>query len=178
MNAWCCMNQTEREQVEAAIIVQRVAASTKMSKCVEDAKMVHRERGKSVPLKLKKVRMDMMGGVKWKRKVMDSKQARADEKETRVITGEGVAKYTTRILECPQCGNGKETAKMQLRLLQGLRDIHCKVCKHHARCGWYKCSCQVVWHHCTLHRVDPTKHTSTRHSKDAMAKRKCLQTPI
>lgn len=39
MRAWCCMNQTEKEQVEVAIIALRVAASAKMCKYVEEAKI-------------------------------------------------------------------------------------------------------------------------------------------
>ena len=43
---------------------------------------------------------------------------------------------------------------MQLRTKNGYRDLHCVACGMPSRCSLLKCQCKVVWHRCTVHRVD------------------------
>lgn len=54
MNTWCCMNQTEREQVEAAMMAQRIVAIAKTSRGIGDAKNEAQRRVQEPSTKLEK----------------------------------------------------------------------------------------------------------------------------
>ena len=69
-----------------------------------------------------------------------------------------VPTYQSRLIHCTRCNHPKETRWMQLRTVTGYRDINCANCKTHERCIQNWCQCKVTWHHCNLHRVDPTSH--------------------
>ena len=73
--------------------------------------------------------------------------------------------YNSRILRCTRCGEGQETAWMQLRSIEGFRAIHCKTCSMQERCLRNHCQCNKVWHHCAVHRIDPPYHRSRKAPK-------------
>ena len=76
------------------------------------------------------------------------------------------AKYESKMLTCTRCGAKQETKEMQLKVCAGLRAIHCNEnCGKQERVIKNRCSCDVIWHQCPLHRIDPPFHTSRRGAK-------------
>ena len=49
----------------------------------------------------------------------------------------------------------------------GFRAIHCKKCGKQERVHSNVCRCNVIWHHCPLHRVDPPQHNLEKLRKNA-----------
>lgn len=166
LNAWCCTSSNEVQGVERAICAQRVAAAVKRNSGIGQAKAAASEEAVETARKLKKVRIDM---AKCKRVRVRAEDAKGKERQTAEEGCQGVVEYGSRVFVCPKCGKGKETRGMHLRTQQGFKGFHCKQCKHHARCGWYECTCKRVWHHCTFQRADPIKHKSSRPQKSERA---------
>ena len=69
------------------------------------------------------------------------------------------------MLTCTRCGAKQETKEMQLKVCAGFRAIHCKNCGKQERVLKNRCSCEVIWRQCPLHRIDPPFHTSRRGAK-------------
>ena len=102
---------------------------------------------------------------------MEEAKANAEEKEVENLdthTNHPLTKQENSFAR--NVGKGREIARMQLRKKQGFRDIHCKSCKHHARCGDYLYECKAILHHCMTHWIDPSEHRSTRAPNDAKEK--------
>ena len=74
-------------------------------------------------------------------------------------------RYTFRKLACTRCGHQQETSWMQLRTHEGYRAVHCRNCGKQERSARNKCQCDVVWHQCSKHRVDPAEHKSRKAPK-------------
>ena len=56
---------------------------------------------------------------------------------------------------------------MQLRMDKGYRAIHCKQCKKQETVARTKCQCNLIWHRCEVHRIDPLTHYSRKGRKGA-----------
>ena len=63
---------------------------------------------------------------------------------------------------------------MQLRTTNGYRAIRCKSCRKQETVARTKCQCNIVWHRCKTHRIDPATHSSRKgrkgHNKNPKAK--------
>ena len=59
---------------------------------------------------------------------------------------------------------------MQLRTANGYRAIHCKGCKKQETVARTKCQCNVIWHRCETHRIDPATHSSRKGRKGVQKK--------
>lgn len=160
--------------MEKVICTQRVAMAAKTIKIVEEAKDAAGPHRNLANIQLKWARIDFASIIKWRRKEAVSVEAaqgrQRGEVETMHDSGSGgeaadVARHSSRKLACPVCGYTKETAKMQLRLKSGFRDLTCNMCTHRSRCGWWKCTCSTRWSQCMVHRIDLAQHASTRPPK-------------
>ena len=69
------------------------------------------------------------------------------------------------MIACTRCEAVQETKDKQLKVKAGFRAIHCKRCGKQERVAHNKCSCGIVWHQCTLHRVDPPEHCRNKGTK-------------
>ena len=78
--------------------------------------------------------------------------------------------YESRTLACSRCGTCQETKWMQLRTTNGYRAIHCKGCKKQETVARTKCQCDVIWHRCETHRIDPETHSSKKGRKGIQRK--------
>ena len=120
----------------------------------------------------KKARIATGATPKWKRcykvKAVDiSRQGELPQPDVQRGEAEDESRptYTSRILRCTRCGEGQETAWMQLKNLEGFRAIHCKACGMQERCIRNQCQCNKTWHHCVEHRTDPPFHRSRKAPK-------------
>ena len=52
--------------------------------------------------------------------------------------------------------------KQQLKVETGFRAIHCQKCGKQERVHSNKCACQIIWHQCQVHRVDPAAHSTKK----------------
>ena len=147
ISCWCVMSEKDGRLVETAILAQKIVAPAKICKFAEEQKTDAMMRSVEPSIKLNKTRIHMNRVIKWKRKVMGQVDADADGQRSGNFNTNKPPAYKTRKLTCPKCGTGRETARMQPRTKQGFRDIQCKICKRHARCGWFNV-CEVVWHQC------------------------------
>ena len=54
---------------------------------------------------------------------------------------------------------------MQLRTLIGYRAVHCRKCGKQELSPRNKCQCNILWHQCQMHRIDPKEHKSRKAAK-------------
>ena len=66
------------------------------------------------------------------------------------------------MIACTRCEALQETKDKQLKVKAGFRAIHCQRCGKQERVAQNKCSCGTIWHHCTLHRIDPLEHRAKK----------------
>jgi len=106
---------------------------------------------------LKKARIAIGATVKWEREYRglkdEERQARTDRHKS-----PNEVRYSSRMIACTRCGSQQETRSKQLKVEAGFRAIHCRKCGKQERVHSNKCACQLVWHQCQLHRVDPIAH--------------------
>ena len=95
--------------------------------------------------------------VRWKRS-LKAKFESEEETGTEEKRKEEEATYESRLLACTRCGAKQETTEKQLKINIGFRAIHCNKCGKQERVHSNRCSCNVVWHQCPSHRVDPPVH--------------------
>lgn len=107
----------------------------------------------------KKANVDLNSCPKWARSEGREETHEGHHEQARKQKG---LPCKSRMLTCPGCGEGIETATMQLLCLQGFRDIHCVRCKFHGRSKDLTCTCGCHWHLCDIHRQDPATHRSRR----------------
>ena len=129
INVWCVMGQVEKERVEEAICAQRTAATRKMQLSIAEAKKHALNTGAMPAIKLKRVKIDMAGCIKWSRSEKGDATGACQHDDARNGNSEQLRmqnrpRYASRLLTCPACGMQKETASMQLRTVFGYRDIH------------------------------------------------------
>ena len=97
--------------------------------------------------------------IRWKRNV--EKHAGQVEQDPSSSTHTKI-QYSSRLIGCTRCGTQRETSHMQLRTRYGYLAIYCNVCKSQDVCSHNLCQCNVIWHQCCIHRVDPGTHASRR----------------
>jgi len=85
-----------------------------------------------------------------------------DALEEEVAKNEGDVRYSSRRLACTKCGTEQETKEKQLKIKNGFRAIVCNKCGKQERVHSHKCSCDIIWHHCLLHKNDPQQHLIKR----------------
>ena len=103
--------------------------------------------------------------MRWKRNFaehIDSEEAKQEQEQDHPNTG---PTYESRLLSCTRCGHPNETSWMQLRSKKGFSAIHCRGCGLQQLSGRDKCQCDIVWHHCLSHRIDPAKYLSKKAPK-------------
>ena len=69
------------------------------------------------------------------------------------------------MLACTRCGRQQETIWMQLRTMIGYRGIHCRICGKQELYSRNICQCNIIWHQCKVHRIDPKEHRSRKADK-------------
>ena len=106
---------------------------------------------------LRIARIALGTSVRWKREIknkdnheMQTGSASSDSNEK--------AQYCSRLLACTRCGTEQETKDKQMRFKEGFRAINCKKCGKQERVHSNMCRCNVIWHHCPIHRIDPPQH--------------------
>ena len=109
VNAWCVMSGAEKARVEEAICAQRVAATRKLQLSIAEAKK-YALSTKTVPvIKLRRVKIDMTGCIKWSR----SEKGNAVGARQHDEAGNGDRdqpkihdrpRSASRLLTCPPCG--------------------------------------------------------------------------
>jgi len=166
MAAFCQTTQEEDDAIAEAIIRQKVGANPKVVKAHIEATKARSEEGQSQEILTlyRKAHIACGTTVRWKRSIADD--GLNDEEVQQVDQDQDDAPtYTSRLLSCIRCHHPNETSWMQLRSLKGFRAIHCRSCGYQQLSGRNKCQCGNVWHHCQVHRVDPTKHLSRKAPK-------------
>ena len=161
--AYCKLTGSEKEEVANAIMKQKVANNPKAEKQLAE----HRERrmqdqGSKIIIRIARVAVG--ASVRWQRKLTQKRSSGNRNKESNCTSEE--AQYHTRMIACTKCGVLQETKTMQLKNSAGFRAIHCKNCGRQERVLRNKCSCNAIWHQCTLHRVDPPFHSSKKGAKE------------
>ena len=168
--AYCKVTPQEGDRIIEAILKQKVGANAKNLKQYAD----YKERKKQdltdgnqdhMLMLVKKARLAKGAVVRWTRSIAERK--RHDEEETGDEHQEEdeSQKYVSRLLACTRCGQQQETIWMQLRTTLGYRGIHCRVCGKQELCARNKCQCDLIWHQCKLHRIDPSRHKSRKADK-------------
>ena len=162
--AYVKMSEQEKERVALSIISQKVGANPKNLRSYEEhLKRSKEETQDDVEYKttIKKAKVTLRNIVKWKRKRKeDDEEGDDDDKEGE--PSDVRRTYTSRKLRCSRCLTEIETKTMQLHTKEGFRGIHCTGCKRQDRCLYNLCQCDVIWHQCPVHCIDPPLHASTR----------------
>ena len=60
------------------------------------------------------------------------------------------------------CTAWTDTSTKQMWTGKGYRSIVCIECKHQSRTQDWECECQMLWHLCPIHKVDPLVHGARR----------------
>ena len=102
--------------------------------------------------------------VKWKREIKTEETNEIQTGSAETEEGEKV-RYCSRVLACTRCGTEQETKEKQLKVKARFRAIDCKKCGKQERVHSNICRCNIIWHHCPLHRVDPPQHNLGRIKK-------------
>ena len=102
----------------------------------------------------------MRNVVKWQRKRKEDEEGQEEEEKDELTSKQ--PEYSSRILRCTRCMAGIETRWMQLHTKEGFRGIHCAACKKQDRCLFNLCQCDMIWHQCPLHSIDPMTHSTTK----------------
>jgi hypothetical protein len=158
-NAIRTTTEHERRQIEIAIMRQRVGTSSKQASATMRSVHASRDEGEMLAVKLKRAKLDMKSTPQWSRTF-----------RTGLIEPVTVLRpYSSRMITCRACGQGKETAHMQLLMPNGFRGICCPGCHRQARVSKNLCQCQVIWHQCPTHKHDPAVHRSEKPSGSSSA---------
>lgn len=147
--------QEQLEAVETAIIIQRTSSTAKKVHDIRTQMKHSAEHGVVFTTKLNWAKLDLNAVVRWKRVTSGSLLAQSH-------TPPPAPAYRSRMIRCTTCDATRETAHMQLRTLRGYRSITCLNCKAHTHVGRSHCTCGLLWHQCTTHRIDPALHRSTK----------------
>ena len=110
---------------------------------------------------LRKARIAYGAPIRWKRE-MGKDDSTGDAHRKDDAKNEGEVRYSSRRLACTKCGAEQETKEKQLKIKNGFRAIVCSKCGKQERVHSHKCSCDIIWHHCLLHRNDPQQHLIKR----------------
>ena len=111
-------------------------------------------------IKVKKAKLAVRSIVEWKRI-----RKKEDEEEEEQAHNEKINEqpsYSSRLLMCMRCTTKIETKDKQLHTKEGFRGIYCPTCKKQDRCLFNLCQCEQIWHQCSIHRVDPGTHNTTK----------------
>lgn len=153
MKAHVAMHNEEKEHVLLCLIMQKAGMNSKIFQEIKAFKnrqsQVQDDQELSMKIKLQKVAFTTP--VKWRRTVATENQNHHE--------GEQAPEYRSRILRCTKCDHGQETCGTKLHSMTGFKDIYCLRCGKQERCIRNRCQCDVVWHQCLVHRIDP--HTAT-----------------
>lgn len=147
---------------------QQVANAPKAEKQLAE----HRELNKGNQHKSYLIRIGRIAvgaTVRWQRKTTTRSSSDRSPEE-----GDGTAervRYQTRMIACTRCVEQQETKAKQLKVSAGFRAIHCKRCGRQERVSTNKCSCNIIWHHCILHKIDPPVHLPNKGHKRKAAGR-------
>ena len=155
--AYCKMTRDEKGKVTDAIMKQKVANNPKAEKQLAE----HRERSKQdqeSKVIIRITRVATGASVRWQRKLSHRAGNGANPEEENCIKEE--VSYNTRMIACTRCSTKQGIKGMQLKISVGFRAIHCNNCGQQERVFRNKCSCDAIWHQCSIHRVDPPFHTS------------------
>ena len=173
--AFVDMTKHEREVVARSIFMQKIGHNNKAmkqydehQKRVSEAAEANQTTGddgndqreaKDNSMLIKINRVATRTAIRWKRITKESTEPTQSNHST---SADGRPTYTSRILPCSRCGNPKETSRMQLRTKLGYRAIHCRACGLQEVCSRSWCQCNIIWHQCTIHRIDPGVHASRK----------------
>ena len=119
-------------------------------------------------LLIKLARIAVGAAPRWKRTVVRAVGVGAgpgQEENHESHPSDAEAKYNSRMIACTQCSSWQETKWMQLRTKEGFRAVHCRTCGRQERALVNRCQCEVTWHHCPIHRLDPPIHKSRKGAK-------------
>ena len=125
----------------------------------EDARKDVDNHGNKILLRI--ARIAIGATVKWDRKFREPEDGESQDGKEQDENHDKV-KYSSRLLACTRCGSLQETKGKQLKVDVGFRAIHCKKCKKQERVHSNKCACDLIWHQCLVHRIDPTAHSSKK----------------
>ena len=148
--------QEEDQCMVEGMIAQKVGSSPKSNQAYKDFLRAKTEDSQ-LTIRVRIARMATKSIVRWKR--VRIKEGQQDD-QSKERTDQPA--YVSRLLTCSVCYEQQETRWMQLRTTNGFRAIPCKHCKFQEYTAKTKCQCEVRWHHCPLHRIDPPTHSSRR----------------
>ena len=156
---YCKVTPQERSTITEAILQQKVGANAKQIKQYaeyREAKEQDQINGnqETMVMLVRKARLAKGATVRWKRTYAEKKKQEGEESQGEDQEEEGQS-YESRMLACTRCGQQQETIWMQLRTILGYRGIHCRVCSKQELCSRNKCQCNIIWHQCKVHRIDP-----------------------
>lgn len=166
--AYCKQIEKEKEEVANAIMKQKVANNPKAEKQLAE----HRELNKGNQNRsylIRIARIAVGATVRWQRKITARSSSDRSPEE-----GDGIAErvlYQTRMIACTRCVEQQETKAKQLKVSAGFRAIHCKRCGRQENVSTNKCSCNIIWHQCMLHNIDPLVHLPNKGQKWKAARR-------
>ena len=155
----CEVDPLTMEDVEAAIVAQKVRCTAKQLKQFIDATQKVVVNGAFLTRKSK---VDVRSYPTWKRSEIERSDIEVEGKSEH--EGEGLG-YTNRRRTCPVCKGQVETAGMQLFTPLGFRYVNCTGCSTQGWSRGWLCECGVAWHTCPTHRCDPGAHRSTKTPK-------------
>jgi hypothetical protein len=174
--AYCQCTDAERDDIRRAIVGQKIGNNIKHMKQLKELEELQNrglnESETHHTMLFKKARIATGAAPRWtrnfkltddnlmQREVPDQQDEQRGSDATRQQP-----EYDSRIIKCTRCGDGQETDWMQLRSNEGFRAIHCKTCSLQQRCLRNHCQCDIVWHHCAIHRIDPPFHRSRKAPK-------------
>jgi predicted metal-binding protein len=166
--AYCKTNLEEKQAVTEAILGQKVGANVKAMKNYTEFRQRAREAEQPSrdTILVKLARIAFGAAPRWKRIVQmgpanhDGAPGGGTEPED-----EDKINYSTRMIACTRCGSRQETRWMQLRTREGFRAVHCRACGRQERTASNTCQCELVWHQCPTHRIDPAVHMSKKGAK-------------
>jgi len=154
----------EEERVVEAILRQKVGSCSKTMKQYREH-IAHRNVEVDAKVRVRIARIATRTIVKWERKRRSQEEEKEQEDQGGMAWDRAAPMYDSRVLYCSRCGTPQETRWMQLRTDKGYRAIHCKRCKKQETVARTRCQCNVVWHRCEVHRIDPATHSSRKGRK-------------
>ena len=145
----------EDQTIVESLLRQKVGCNPKTMKHYTE----HVERRQDDPdtkMRIRIARLATRTVIRWKRvRKPDADEEDLEDEERQ----DDAPTYGSRILRCARCEAPQETRWMQLGTSVGYRAIHCKDCKKQETCAKNKCQCNLIWHRCLVHRVDPLTHS-------------------
>ena len=83
----------------------------------------------------------------------------AHQPDERVTEDNELPMYSVRYVRCDRgCTRCTDTTTKQMWTGNGYRNICCIECKYQSRTKLWTCTCDVLWHECPVHKVDPLVH--------------------